>query len=272
MAPGADVRTISNHNAPVDHVAGSKARVNAVGSSPMVFCFDRKMKNTLSCLVASGVALFGLGLSMQPAMAADIPLYPSGPAQDSSFVRFVDGGSLPVNVSASGSKGYLTLDAAKPATGFYPIAAGKPVAGTLTSGSAHQDVSATVQPGEFASIVALDGADKGGLRAVTVREKPDDFNALKASIAFYNLDAQCTTPALKVPGHDIVLLDGVAVGQGKRRQVNPIAVSVQLSCGGKPVGEPLSLGTLVAGQRYTVFLVASGTRSRIFFANDALSR
>lgn len=231
------------------------------------------MKNTFSCLAACGLTLFGFGLSVQPAAAADIPLYPSGPAQDSSFVRFVDGGSQAVNVSASGSKARLTLDAARPTTEFYPIAAGKPIAGTLASANAHQAVSATVQPGEFVSIVALDGADKsGGLRAVTVREKPDDFNALKASIAFYNLDPECATPALKVPGHDIVLLDGVAVGQSKRRQVNPVAVSVQLSCGDQPVGQPLSLGTLVAGQRYTVFLVPAGTRSRIFFANDAVSR
>jgi alginate O-acetyltransferase complex protein AlgF len=231
------------------------------------------MKNILSYLVVSGLTLTGLGLPAQPAAAADIPLYPSGPAQDSSFVRFVDGGSQPASVSASASKARLTLDAAKPATDFYPIAAGKPVALTFASGNLHQDVSATVQPGEFVSIVETDGADQGSaVRAVTVREKPDDFNALKASVALYNLDARCATPALKVPGRDIVLLDGVPVGQGKRRQVNPVAVSVQLSCGGQPVGQPLSLGTLVAGQRYTVFLVPAGTRSRIFFANDTVSR
>jgi alginate O-acetyltransferase complex protein AlgF len=230
------------------------------------------MKNILLRLAVSGLTLSSLGLSMQPAAAADIPLYPSGPAEDSSFVRFVNGGSKPVEVSTAGSKARLTLDAVKPATDFYPIAARKPVVGTLTSGNAHEDVSATVQPSEFVSIVALDGADKAhGLGVVTVHEKPDDFNALKASVAFYNIDAQCAAPALKVPGRDVVLLDGVAVGQGKRRQVNPVAVSVQLSCAGQPVGQPLSLGTLVAGQRYTVFLVPAGTRSRIFVANDSVS-
>lgn len=230
------------------------------------------MKTILSRLLLSGLALSAAGLSVLPAMAVDIPLYPTGPAEDSSFVRFVDGGSRPVDVSAAGSKARLTLDAANPATHFFPVAAGKPVAGTLSSGGAHQDVSATVRPGEFVSIVALDGADKaGGLHTVTVRERPDDFNALKASVAFYNLDAGCTTSTLKVPGRDIVLLDGVAAGQGKRRQVNPVALSVQLVCGGQPVGQPLSLGTLVAGQRYTVFLVPDGAHSRIFLANDAVS-
>jgi alginate O-acetyltransferase complex protein AlgF len=220
------------------------------------------MKNLFS-VVLSGLALCASGL----ASAADIPLYPTGPAQDSSFVRFVDGGTKPVDVTSAGSKGRLSLDAANPASHFFPIAAGKPVAGTLTSGGAHQDVSATVQPGEFVSIVALDGT-----HAATVREKPDDFNALKASVALYNLDARCAAPTLKVSGRDIVLLDGVAAGQAKRRQVNPVTLAVQLVCGGQPVGQTLSLGTLVAGQRYTVFLVPAGAQSRIFFANDAVSR
>ncbi|MCX5539159.1 cell division protein FtsQ [Paraburkholderia sp. CNPSo 3076] len=246
------------------------------------------MKNVLSQplrFVVRGLALSGFALSAQlavqlavpfaiePAMAADIPLYPTGPAEDSSFVRFVDGGSHPVDVTSAGSKARLTLDAENPASRFFPIAAGKPVAGTLTAGGAHQDVSATVKPGEFVSIVALDGVEKGARsQVVTIREKPDDFNALKASVGFYNLDAHCATPTLKVPGRDIVLLDGVAAGQSKRRQVNPVALSVQLACGGQPVGQPLNLGTLVAGQRYTVFLVPAGAQSRIFFANDAVSR
>ncbi|WP_321956953.1 alginate O-acetyltransferase AlgF [Paraburkholderia bannensis] len=223
------------------------------------------MKKLISVAVGGllgGVALAASGF----ASAADILLYPTGPAQDSSFVRFVDGGTHGVEVTAAGSKARLSLDAANPASHFLPIAAGKPVAGTLTSGGAHQDVSATVQPGEFVSIVALDGT-----HAVTVREKPDDFNALKASVALYNLDARCAAPTLKVAGRDVVLLDGVAAGQTKRRQVNPVTLSVQLSCGGQPVGQALSLGTLVAGQRYTVFLVPAGAQSRIFFANDAVS-
>lgn len=230
------------------------------------------MSSVLSRVLLASAALAGLGYAALPAMAADIPLYPTGPAEDSSFVRFVSGATQTVDVTAAGSSAKLTLDAAHPASHFLPIAAGKPITGSLISGSVHKDVSATVQPGEFVSIVALDGKTKtAGLQTVTVREKPDDFNALKASVAFYNLDARCTAPALKVAGRDIVLLDGVAEGQSKRRQVNPVALSVQLQCGGQPSGEALSLGTLVAGQRYTVFLVPSAAKSRIFFANDAVA-
>lgn len=230
------------------------------------------MTSVLSRLLLSGLALSGLGFSALPATAADIPLYPTGPAEDSSFVRFVSGASQTVAVTAAGSSAKLTLDAANPASRFLPIAAGKPITGSLTSGNVHKDVSATVQPGEFVSIVALDAKTKGaGLQTVTVREKPDDFNSLKASVAFYNLDARCTAASLKVAGRDIVLLDGVAEGQSKRRQVNPVALSVQLNCGGQPSGQALNLGTLVAGQRYTVFLVPAAAKSRIFFANDAVA-
>ncbi|WP_019937771.1 alginate O-acetyltransferase AlgF [Bordetella sp. FB-8] len=222
------------------------------------------MKKILSSLLLSAIL-------PTTALAADIALYPTGPAEDSSFVRFVNGGSQPVEVTAQGSNARLTLDAAKPASDFLPIAAGKPIAGTMTRGQASQKkVSATAQPGEFISLIALDDANKG-LDIVTVREKPDDFNALKASVALYNLDAHCATPALKVAGRDIVLLDQVPEGQSKRRQINPVALSVQLNCGGRPVGQPLNLGTLVAGQRYTVFLVPAGQSSRIFYATDTVA-
>ncbi len=224
------------------------------------------MKKTLTCL-----ALACLGAHAAPmAGAAEIPLYESGPAEDSSFIRFVDAGTQAVEVTAAGSKAKLALDASKPASDFLPVRAGKPIEGTLTRGSAHQDVSATVKPGEFVSVVALEG-EGGALSVVTMHESPDDFNATKASVALYNLDTRCGAPALKVAGRDIVLLDQVAEGQSKRRQINPVALGVQLVCGAQAVGQPLDLGTLVAGQRYTVFLVPAGQGSRIFYATDSVA-
>jgi hypothetical protein len=221
------------------------------------------MKKSLLCLLLSTVAL--------PAVAADIPLYETGPAEDSSFIRFVDGGTQPLEVSAAGSKGRLALDASRPVSDFLPVRAGKPIVGTLTQGPVRQDVSATVRPGEFVSVIALDDVS-GGLRTVTVREQPDDFNALKASVALYNLDGRCIEPVLRVAGRGTILLDHVPEGQIKRRQINPVSLAVQLACGGQPVGQPVDLGTLAAGQRYTVFLVPAGQGSRIFHAVDAVAR
>lgn len=211
-------------------------------------------------------------LSCVTAGAAEVPLYETGPAEDSSFVRFVNGGGKPVEVVASGSNARLKLDAAKPASDFLPIRAGRAIEGALVrDGGTKQNVSVTVQPGEFASVVGLEDA-AGAFTAMIVREQPDDFNALKASVAFYNLDARCASAALRVAGRDITLLDGVPQGQAKRRQVNPVMLAVQLACGGQPVGEALNLGTLEAGQRYTVFLVPAGQGSRIFAATDTVAR
>ena len=48
-------------------------------------------------------------------------------------------------------------------------------------------------------------------------------------------------------------------------------LSVQLRCGGASVGEPLALGELAAGQRYTLFLVPSAQGSRLYQAQDNLA-
>lgn len=50
-----------------------------------------------------------------------------------------------------------------------------------------------------------------------------------------------------------------------------LKLSVQLRCGGAAVGQPLDLGQLAAGQRYTLFLVPSAQGPRLFQAVDNLA-
>ncbi|WP_144637131.1 DUF4397 domain-containing protein [Bordetella genomosp. 13] len=217
------------------------------------------------------LALAALLLAAQGAShAAQMELYETGPAQDASFLRFVNGGTASMEVSASGSKARITLDDKSPASNFLPVRAGSALQGTLTSGSAKQVVSVTVQPGEFATVVGVPAAD-GALRAVTLREQPDDFNSLKASLGFYNLDAGCADAGLLAAGRNVAIFERVADGAVARRQINPVALSVQPSCGGKPAGQPLDLGTLQAGERYTVFLLPSTQGPRLLRAVDALA-
>jgi len=222
--------------------------------------------------LAAGLLAAALAaLALPAARAADIALYETGPAEDSSFIRFVNGGREPLEVEASGSKARVELPADRPATDFLPIRAGAPIGGTLAGAGGRHDVSVTVQPGEFVSIVGVPGPGRE-FRIVTVRELPDDFNALKASVAFYNLDGGCADAALLAAGRNVVLFDKVPQGESARRQVNPVALQVQLSCAGQPAGPALDLGALEAGQRYTVFLVPSEDGPRIFQATDALAR
>lgn len=216
---------------------------------------------------AVGAALASVGLTVQ---AADIPLYETGPGQDAAFVRFVNARSGPLEVSAAGSKARSRLDVAAPASAFFSVNAGAKVKGAFLADSQRSEIALTVKPGEFATVVALPGA--GAITQTVLREQPDDFNALKASLALYNLDPQCTSASLGVVGRSAMLFEAVPSGTLQRRALNPVSLTVQLLCGGKPTATPLALGALQAGQRYSVFVVAAANAPRLFLAADSLAR
>ncbi|MEI2414860.1 alginate O-acetyltransferase AlgF [Orrella sp. JC864] len=216
-----------------------------------------------------GALLGAAALCAGAAQAAEPALYETGPAQDSSFIRFIDAGAQGLEVTARGSQARLTLDSGQPASPFMAVGAGKPVQGSLRSGQDSREVSVSVEPGQFVSVIAT-RAPQGGLETVVLHEQPDDFNALRASVAFYNLDAQCPEAALQVAGRDARLFENVAHGQAVRRQVNPVALSLQALCGGQPSGEPLQMGTLAAGERYTVILARQDGGARLFHVIDSL--
>lgn len=212
-----------------------------------------------------------LAVAAPVAQAADVALYPTGPAQDSSYVRFVNGGAAPLTVQAAGNAARLSLDTAKPVSSYLPVAAGKPVRGTLQTGKDQAEVNVSVAAGEFASVVAIPVAGKP-LSHVVVREQPDEFNAARAAVGLVNADAACKQASLLVTGRNVALVSDVAVGETRRRMVNPVALSVQLSCDGKPAGEPVTMGTLVPGERYTLFAVPGASGSRLIVTTDVLAR
>jgi len=221
---------------------------------------------------ASGwLALAGaLSLAAFAAQAADIKLYETGPAEDSSFVRFVAVSPIPVVLTAAGSEAKITLSSASPATGFFPIRANSDIKGSFMAAGSASAISLKVKPGEFASVIAQ--GDGKGLTQMIIREEPDDFNGLKVSVGLFNADKSCGNAALQVAGRSTLLLEGVAPGMVKRRLVNPVNIGVHLVCDGKPVGDDLPLGQLQAGERYSVFAVPAGHGARIFMANDAVAR
>jgi hypothetical protein len=203
------------------------------------------------------------------AQAAEIPLYPTGPSEDSSFVRFANGGAQSLQLIPEGSKTQLTLEGDKAVSDYLPVAAGQPIKGTLVSDGKKYPMELTVQPGEFATVVGLPGKD--GLTQVNVSETPEDFNGLKASLAFYSLDESCKDAGLLAAGRNAAIFKSVPNASLQRRDINPVSLSVQLSCAGTPTGAPLDLGTLVAGERYSVFLLPSAQGSRLLKATDTLA-
>ena len=71
----------------------------------------------------------------------------------------------------------------------------------------------------------------------------------------------------------MALFSGLALEQRQRRQINPVKLTVQATCGGKPVGGVVDLGQLEAGQRYSVLLMpAAGGAPRVVFAADTVAR
>lgn len=217
---------------------------------------------TLACACA---ALFS-----SSALAAEVPLYETGPSEDSSFLRFVNATPGAVEVVAAGSNAKTSLTVEKPATSYFPIKAKAGIKGNLLAGSAQAPVDVSVEPGEFATVFAV-ASGANALSSRVVREQPDDFNATKVSLAFYSMDPSCANTSLQVAGRTVGLFENVPVGELKRRLINPVTLSVQLLCAGKPVGEALALGALQAGQRYSIFAVPGSGTTRMFIASDALA-
>jgi len=217
-----------------------------------------------------GGALFLIFSSL--ACSDEIALYPTGPSEDSSFVRFVNATDSTLEVTAAESKNKIKLDQSRPSTSFYPVKAKSKISGKLVSGSAQSNIDLSVKPGEFATVAALLSADGKNLKQTIVREEPDDFNALKVSLALYNLDPACASAGLNASGKSVSLFDRVSTGKIQRRSINPVKVSVDLLCNGKIVGTPLNLGDLQAGQRYSIFVAPSGKGSSLFITSDSIAR
>lgn len=214
--------------------------------------------------------LFAGLLVVGATQAAEIPLYPTGPSEDSAFLRFFNAGEGDLELTAAGSDTRLSVDDQARVSDFLTVPAGKPVKGSLAQRGKQQALDVSVEPGEFATVVGIPDAALG-LRLAVVREQPDDFNALKASLAFYSLDPSCADAGLQVAGRAVDIFKDVADGSLQRRSINPLKLSVQLRCGGASMGEPLDLGELAAGQRYTLFLTPSAQGPRLTMATDTLS-
>lgn len=203
------------------------------------------------------------------ASAQEISLYPTGPGEDASFVRFVDGTASALEVVSAAGK--IALTPQKPASAYQAVKAKWPVKGSVVQAGKKTPVSLQVKPGEFASAIALTGPK--GLFVQVLRETPNDFNGLKASIGFASVaGVTCADPGLKVDGRDVHLFEHTKQATVQRRLVNPLALGVQLTCAGKPVGKAVALGKLEAGERYSVYAVPSAGSARLLFVHDQVAQ
>ncbi|WP_367374862.1 alginate O-acetyltransferase AlgF [Pseudomonas lini] len=204
------------------------------------------------------------------AQAADIALYPTGPDQDSAFLRFINAADRPLQLLAEGSQASLRLEGSNAVSAYLPVPANQPIKGTLERNGKSQPLDIQVAAGEFASVIALPDSAQG-IRQVVIREQPDDFNSLRASLAFISADPACTQAGLRAAGKNADLFKEVADGSVQRRAINPVSLSVQLVCAQTNVGAPLDLGQLKAGERYSVVLLPGANGPYLLLATDVLA-
>jgi hypothetical protein len=202
---------------------------------------------------------------------ADIPLYPTGPSQDSAFVRFVNGSDTNISITSGGSKAKVNLDNTNPSTPFYPVATKKSITGAFSNGKINSPIAVNIKPGEFISVFAFNNS--GALSQIILKEQPSDFNSLKTSLALYNLiPSGCKEAGLIVKDRDITLFEKVQTASIKRRLLNPVSIDVQLTCNGKPKSNVLKLENLQAGLRYSVFAILGDQGNKIFITTDSIAR
>ena len=215
-------------------------------------------------------ALFAPLMLSLHAEAADIALYPTGPDQDSAFLRFINAADRPLQLLAEGSRASLKLEGPNAVSDYLPVPANQPIKGTLERNGKSQPLDIQVAAGEFASVIALPDSAQG-IRQVVIREQPDDFNSLRASLAFISADPACSQAGLRAAGKNAELFKEVADGSVQRRAINPVSLSVQLVCAQTNVGAPLDLGQLKAGERYSVVLLPGANGPYLLLATDVLA-
>jgi len=199
-------------------------------------------------------------------IAAEGRLYPSGPPNGVAYLRFVNMASQEVTVVSPAAKIAVPADDAHRVREFDPVTPGVALKGSVELGGASKPIDVTLAPNEFVTIAITGGAD--GLTLTVLRDVPSDFNALKSSLALFNLDPACAKADLLAGDNHLAVVSDVAPGALGRRLVNPVDVALSVSCGDPAQGLPAKLGALVAGDRYSVFVAASGSGRQIVAGRD----
>lgn len=169
-------------------------------------------------------------------------------------------------ISSNGAaKIELTARAEGLASRFYAVKSGTKLSASIQGAGRKVAVEVTGKPWEYITIVALPDS---GVQVKTVKETPTDFNAMRASLALFNMDSKCDGAAMRGGAQDATILSDVKPVSVQRRLVNPIKLAVTVVCAGQAASSAIDLGQLQAGERYSVFLITDNKSPRLLFARD----
>lgn len=195
-----------------------------------------------------------------------VGLYSTGPAEDSAFIRFLNVTSANLLVRADGQTEVLTLTPESMMSPYLSAGARQPIKGVLELLEIKHPLDLQLEPSEFVTVLVQDG-----MNTQIIREKVEDFNALKASVAFYNADPLCSSATVKVQNKETVVFENLKPGELVRKEINPIPLSLSLFCDEKQTGESLDLGRLQPGERYSLFVLQGHQDQRFFSVLDEVA-
>ncbi|OGT23071.1 MAG: hypothetical protein A2342_04820 [Gallionellales bacterium RIFOXYB12_FULL_54_9] len=198
---------------------------------------------------------------------AEPQLYETGPAEESSYVRFVNATDKDISVLSSTGAAKIALNskAEGRVSRFYPVKAGTKLSATIQRGDKKEPVEVTGKPWEYITIAVLPGSG-AQMETKIVRETPTDFNAMKSSVALFNLDAKCPEAVMQGGAKAVTILENVKSFSVARRLVNPVKLTATVNCGA--AGSSIDLSQLQAGERYSVFMFSLKNARRVFFSRD----
>jgi alginate O-acetyltransferase complex protein AlgF len=229
------------------------------------------------------IAAVFLSALMVSTVHAEPDLYETGPAQDASFIRFVNATDQALTIAtakstqAANAKIALTTETQARASMFYPVKSGVKLSATIMVAGSKSALMADVQtkPSEYVTVVvvptvAAKGAKNAGATYAvqTIKETPEEFSAVRASIGLFNVNAQCAAAELVATPKNTPIVTQVKPQTVQRRLLNPINVSVQAVCANAASAPSaiLSLGQLQAGERYSVFVTTDTTAAPLVFS------
>ena len=198
---------------------------------------------------------------------AEPQLYETGPSEESSYVRFVNATENTIEIISSNGSAKIELNANADgrASRFFTVKAGSKLTATLQGKGRKGSVEVTGKPWEYITIAILPtGASQ--FKTMLVRETPTDFNAMRASVSLFNLDASCTAATLG-GAKKATILEGVKPFTVQRRLINPVKLSATVACDVQ--GPAVDLAQLEPGGRYSVFLLNLKNSRQVFFVHDA---